>query len=193
VTTAEVERSRRIAWVGLGDVVESDRNAKSHDLPRLVDSIRAFGFTAPLIVDERTGKLVAGHGRLAALRKLRADQDEAPDGITVADGEWQVPVVAGWSSRDDDHAKAVAVADNRLSEVGGWDDRALAEILEEIGDVDPDLLNVTGWSANDVDRLLASVVGDRDKPPGEFPSYDEDIETQYSCPKCGYDWSGKPG
>jgi hypothetical protein len=28
--------------------------------------------------------------------------------------------------------------------------------------------------------------------PEEFKTYDEDIETQYCCPKCGYKWSGKP-
>lgn len=30
------------------------------------------------------------------------------------------------------------------------------------------------------------------EPPEKFQEYDEDIDTQYCCPKCGYEWSGKP-
>jgi hypothetical protein len=29
-------------------------------------------------------------------------------------------------------------------------------------------------------------------PPEEFTEYGEDIETEHKCPKCGYEWSGKP-
>ena len=33
---------------------------------------------------------------------------------------------------------------------------------------------------------------DDKEPPADFGEYGEDIETEYCCPKCGYQWSGKP-
>jgi len=33
--------------------------------------------------------------------------------------------------------------------------------------------------------------GDSAVAPSEFPEYDENLETAYCCPKCGYEWSGK--
>ena len=47
----------------------------------------------------------------------------------------------------------------------------------------------------DAVRAVAPALGYRDhdaEPPDEFGAYDEDIETEHQCPKCGYVWSGKP-
>jgi hypothetical protein len=160
--------ARRIEYVPLDDVATAERNAREHDLPKLVGSIRTFGFTIPLLPDDRTGRLVAGHGRLAALQRMRADGEPPPDGVDAADGEWRVPVIRGWASRDDDHAKAVSVADNRLSEIGGWDDGTLAELLEEIVDIDPTLLDVTGFTTDDLDKLLRDLGTYADRTSGYF-------------------------
>lgn len=171
----DAQTPRRIEYVPLDDVVPADRNPKEHAIPDIVTSVRRFGFTAPLLHDERTDRLVAGHGRLDALRAIRdSDDPKVPNGITLGpDGAWLVPVVRGWASTDDAHAEAYLVADNRLTERGGWDDHALAALLEDVRDYSPDLLAATGFSGDDLDALLASVTGD-DAGGGREPLNDPD-------------------
>ena len=73
------------------------KNPKRHDVTQLVRSLERFGFTQPVLLDERTGKIAAGHGRVEALSLMRSDEDAAPEGITVKrDAGWAVPVVRGW-------------------------------------------------------------------------------------------------
>lgn len=168
--------SRTLEYLPLDKVAPTVRNPKEHDLPAIVTSIARFGMTAPMVRDERTGELVIGNGRRHALTVLRKHltgeetpevpaeawseidrylDGSPPGGVQVTDGEWLVPVVTGWASRDDEHATAMVVTDNRLTEKGGWDRRSLAELLDEIADSDPDLLAITGYTADDLDDLLA--------------------------------------
>lgn len=147
---------RTIEYLPIADLPEASRNAKEHDTAMIRASMRQFGFTSPAVIDERTGRLVAGHGRRTTLLTMQEAGDPAPDGITVADdGSWLMPVVRGWTSRDDQHADAVTVADNRGTERGGWDERMLAEILDELADAS--LLDAVGYTADDVDDMLAQV------------------------------------
>lgn len=158
----------------LGDIPRANRNPKAHTLSSIRGSIEKFGCTVAGVLDERTGRLVAGHGRLASLTAMKDDGAHPPEGVTSdADGDWLVPVVRGWSSRSDAEAEAYLVADNRLSELGGWDDRLLVEVLDEIADDNPDLLNLTGYSQTDLDDMIAAM--------GEPPTL-EDLEKEYGDP-----------
>ena len=86
----------------------------------------------------------------------------------------------------DDDATRISVTDNRLSNIAEDDDRLLAELLATLdGDYEG-----TGFDPQDVDKLADSL-GDP-APPDEFPDYDDDLPTEYQCPKCSYSWSGKP-
>jgi hypothetical protein len=81
-----------------------------------------------------------------------------PDGIRVAgDGRWLVPVVRGWASTDDAAAEAYLVASNRLTERGGWDDTGLAAVLTAVQDADPELLALTGFDDAALAGLLESI------------------------------------
>ena len=73
----------------LDDIPDADVNPKEHDLRALNDSIERFGFVDAGTIDERTGKLVAGHGRKAALLALRDAGSEPPEGITIKAGSWR--------------------------------------------------------------------------------------------------------
>ena len=85
----------------------------------------------------------------------------------------------------DDEAARIAVADNRLSDIADDDDRLLAELLATLdGD-----LEGTGWTVYDLDKLADGLADPT--PPEEFPPADDDIETEYRCPMCSYEWSGK--
>lgn len=160
-----------IRYVPVADVVRADSNPKDHAHDLIQASIIERGFAEPVLLDERTGKLVAGHGRLAALRSLEehtargnpakgkgVDDRGVPRGIGVDDeGRWLLPVVHGWASRNDADAEAYLVASNRLVELGGWDERTLAELLENVSNVEPDLLDLTGYSADDLADLVAEL------------------------------------
>jgi hypothetical protein len=152
---------RRVEYVRLDDVRPADRNPKRHDHDVLSKSVRRFGFVEPMIRDDRTGRLVAGHGRLDELRQARArDITAPPEGVVAsATGEWLVPVLVGWSSRDDLEAQAYIVASNRTVEAGGWDDSILADVLADLENVEGGFEGV-GYSLDDALAMLSKQLGE---------------------------------
>lgn len=127
----KIDDIARIEGILLDDLKVEKLNPKNHDIEEIKNSIRRFGFTAPLLRNEKTGRLVAGHGRRQALLELREAGEEVPRGI----GEgWRVPVVVGLSFKNRHEAKAYLLADNKISELGGWDDQYLFDFLKEIND-----------------------------------------------------------
>lgn len=157
---------RYVEYLRLDEIKTAPRNPKAHDEPGITRSIDDFGMGELPLMDERTGRLVAGHGRYITLRQLQGDGRKVPDGIrTDDDGMWLMPVIRGWKSRTDEHAEAYLVASNKLTEKGGWDDRQLLEILADLGDAQ--LVELTGFNATDVDNLEALLdVGAWDPPSG---------------------------
>lgn len=144
-----------IEYAPLTELVAHERNPKAHDVELVARSIARFGFADPVVIDERTGKLAAGHGRLAALTRLRDDDADPPEGIEVDDaGEWLVPRVVGWRSASDSEAEAALIALNRTTEVGGWDEPALLELLEDLAALD-DGLDGIGYGSEDLAELRA--------------------------------------
>lgn len=156
---------RRVEFTPLALIESAPRNPKRHASDAINRSIQRFGFAELPLIDERTGRLVAGHGRLDQLYAMRKAGQEPPDGVQVdASGEWLVPVVRGWASRSDADAEAYVVASNRLTTLGGWDDEQLGELLSDLQEVDPELLGIAGYTEEDLAGLLG---GDRtDLPPG---------------------------
>lgn len=145
---------RRLEYQDLDTIEPAANNPKEHQINNVRASIDRFGYVAPMIVDDRTGRLVVGHGRLESLKARRDAGETPPEGIQTDDtGRWLAPVIHGWASRSDADAAAYLVLDNRQTELGGWDHQALADLLDEIGD--PDLIELTGWDPADLDELLA--------------------------------------
>lgn len=150
----------RIEWMRLDDLVPAGRNSRRHALDDLNAAVDSLGFTTELKVDEASGRLVWGHGRLALLRRKRDAGDPLPDGIREdADGEWLAPVVRGWSSRDELHADAVREADNRQHERGSYDDATSLDILGDIAADAPDYLAGIGVTSDELDRLAEEAGG----------------------------------
>ncbi len=147
-----------IQWVKIQDVKGADVNPKQHDIGTLHQSIERFGFVAPLIRNETTGKLVGGHGRIETLRqKYQLNKEDPPKGIKVDEElNWLVPVVTGIEFQNDDEADAYLVADNRLVELGGWDIPDLKELLEGVI-VKTGTLDGVGYDAEDLQNLLEDV------------------------------------
>lgn len=95
-----------------------ENNARTHSpdqLEMIGNSIREFGFINPVIIDENNMILV-GHGRVMAAKNI---------------GIKQVPF-RRVTNLTEDQKKAYIIADNKLSDLGGWDDELLLAELESI-------------------------------------------------------------
>lgn len=142
-------------YMALDKLVPHAGNPKAHDVEAIKASIRRFGFTNPLVLDERTGILAAGHGRLIALAEMRESGEEPPLRISTGEGgDWLVPVMRGIAFNSDAERDAYLIADNRLTELGGWDDRSLADMLTMIQTTSAELLAVTGFSEFDLKTMI---------------------------------------
>jgi DNA modification methylase len=112
---------------------------------QIANSIETFGFNVPVLVDAGL-KVVAGHGRLLACREL---------------GWSEVPTLC-LEHLTPAQARAFMIADNRLSEIAGWDDRLLAEQLKDLSLLGLDFsLEVTGFEIGEIDLRIGSL----DAPP----------------------------
>jgi DNA modification methylase len=106
---------------------------------QLAASIREFGFTNPILIDQDSN-LIAGHGRLLAARKSKMDQ---------------VPAVVV-TGLDDRKRRALVIADNKLALNAGWDDEALRVELEDLAG---DFGELMGFSEDELVDLLRSEEG----------------------------------
>lgn len=169
----------RIEYVALAGVKPAKRNPKGHDDDLLDESLDRFGYVEPVLMDERTGRLVAGHGRLGRLKAREKSGAAAPAGIVAGRDGWKLPVVRGWSSADDAEAEAYLIASNRLVEAGGWaDGETLAAMLQSIAGSDAALSGV-GYTPEQLGDLLAGL--------GPAPSLD-DLADQYPEPSAEDFW-----
>jgi DNA modification methylase len=118
------------------------RNARTHpgrQLAQIAASIRAFGFTNPILADE-AGQVIAGHGRLLAAREL---------------GLAQVPVIV-LAGLDEARKRALRLADNKIALNAGWDLEILRLELGELASMEIDLdPTLTGFSVGEIDVILA--------------------------------------
>lgn len=187
-----------VDYVPLSELEKWPRNPKEHDEDGIADSIERFGFADPPAVDERTGRLVEGHGRVDALRAMKEDGEPPPYRVQMdRSGEWLVPVLRGISFRDDLEAEAYILAHNRLTERGGWDDSKLHAILVDLQEQSEAALRGTAFTPEDIDRLAETVLESAragaappPPPPEDFTEIDADQGHDHRCPRCGYTWGG---
>lgn len=165
--TKSVEGEARAEYTRLDMLPAWPRNPKKHNIEQIKASIRRFGFVLPPVVDERTGRLVAGHGRIESLEAMRAANEPAPGRVRVEpDGMWSILVLRGVAFESEKEAEAYLLGDNRLSEIGGWDDEMLKEMLASLqatGD-EADLLGV-GWNDKEINALIRATDSDRAQGP----------------------------
>lgn len=146
-------------YIDIYDAIPNERNSKDHDVGVLCESMIRFGFTQPVLINESDNKILAGHGRIKALQQLHNQGYDAPKRIDVSfDIEddkiqtWYVPCYY-INIKDKAEAEAYLIADNRLTEIGGWlDDKlvdSLKNVLNETGSLDG-----TGWDLEDLDDIV---------------------------------------
>ena len=126
-------------------------NPRTHtkaQLKQIVDSIRTFGFTNPVLIDEENG-LIAGHGRVEAAKQL---------------GLETIPTVC-LAGMTEAQIRAYVIADNRLAENAGWDPELLAIELQYLADLDLDFdVTITGFSMPEIDVLIGGLDAAAQKP-----------------------------
>ncbi len=139
------------------------RNARTHSddqVAQIAASIKEWGWTTPVLVDE-DGGIIAGHGRTLAAQRLK--MTEVP-----------VMVAKGWS---DAKKRAYVLADNRLALNAGWDNEMLALELAEIGELGFDL-DLTGFTAEEIAALTPVEVTEGLTDPDDAPPLPENPRTR---------------
>src|SRR6202044_2637007 len=117
------------------------RNPRVHtdkQVRQIAQSIQSFGFNVPLLIDEQQ-KVIAGHGRLMAARKMGWDT---------------VPTIR-LSHLTQSQRMAFLIADNRLTENSTWDERMLGEQLKVLSELELDFdLEAIGFEVPEIDLLI---------------------------------------
>lgn len=131
----------QIEFISTASLKPNPRNARTHSrkqVKQISESIREFGFTNPLLIDNEN-MVLAGHGRLSAARLLGLDQ---------------LPCVRlGMLSAG--QKRAYVLADNKLALNAGWDEEILAIELEGLVELDLDFsIELTGFSIAEIDSLV---------------------------------------
>jgi DNA modification methylase len=138
----------RIELWPIDRLIPYDRNARTHSadqVSKIAASMVEFGFNNPILVDSTTGTIIAGHGRLAAARKL---------------GLPEAPVIV-LSHLSDAQRRAYVLADNKLAELAGWDVEMLAQEMAAL-DADGFNLDVIGFDGEELAEMFG-VDGDEDE------------------------------
>jgi len=138
---AAADRPLSVVYTATGTLTPDLRNARTHpkrQIEQIVASIRAFGFTNPILADAQ-GKLIAGHGRLRAAKEM---------------GLEEVPVIT-LAGLDEAQKKALRLADNKIALNAGWDTEILKLELAELSLPEFEIdLGLTGFSPGEIDVVL---------------------------------------
>lgn len=130
-----------ITYRPVRDLKPALKNARKHSkkqIRQIAESIKTFGFTVPVLIDQ-AGQVIAGHCRLLACELI---------------GMTEVPTIC-LEHLSPAQVRAYMIADNRLAEVATWDDRLLAEQLKELSLMDLDFsLEVTGFDMAEIDMRI---------------------------------------
>ena len=133
----------KIIQVEIEKLIPYARNSRTHSddqVAQIAGSIKEFGWTNPILVDGENG-IIAGHGRLAAARKL---------------GMKKIPVIE-LAHLTETQKRALVIADNKLALNSGWDNEMLALELEELKLEGYDL-KLTGFGEDEIDALSPTVI-----------------------------------
>lgn len=126
----------------------------------------AHDYFDPIVWNKRSGMLVSGHLRVKVLKEM---------GYRAADA-----VIVNYDERT--HLARMLAA-NRF--IGTDDEHALLEVLRDLDNQLP----LSTYLEEDLRELLTRL---NPEAPAEFDQFDENLPVEHKCPKCGYQWSGKP-
>lgn len=129
-----------IEWKDVQGLTPYARNSRTHSdqqVAQICASIKEFGWTNPILIDDES-TIIAGHGRLLASQRLSLKE---------------VPTIT-LTGLTEAQKRAYVIADNRLALNAGWDNDMLAIELKDLADEGFDL-DLTGFDTKEIDALLA--------------------------------------
>lgn len=153
--------AQSIQHLPISSLVAFGRKARVHSrdqLRQIADSIKEFGFTNPVLVDE-TGKVLCGNARVEAARLLQMET---------------VPTLQ-ISHLTTAQKRAFVIAENRMGELASWDNDVLRLEFEELIEIKTDFsLEITGFSDAEIDTIVlagegGNERGDQTPPPPTAP------------------------
>jgi len=113
---------------------------------QIAESIRAFGFRVPVVIDH-SSRLICGHARVEAARLVGIDRVPS---LRVTD-------------LSDEQVRGLMIADNRLTDLSTWDDQLLGENLKILSDLDLDFeIESIGFDYGEIEQRLLTLEGDDD-------------------------------
>lgn len=128
-----------IERIEVSQLIPYDKNSRTHteqQIDQIAKSIKEFGFTNPVLIDDDNG-IIAGHARIQAAKKM---------------GLSHVPCIR-LSNLSPSQKKAYIIADNKLALNAGWDDEALKIEIVALKEENFDL-SLTGFDSGEIDKII---------------------------------------
>ena len=146
-------------WESIDNLVPWDQNPRlnDHSGDKVANSIKRFGFGAPIVARREDKMVIAGHTRLKAAKQLGLDA---------------VPV--RYLDLDPADAKMLALADNKIGEIADWDNDELDRIINDLALSAEDMEDL-GWSQSDLDGFFESVFDSQEEAKEEIDIKDLDL------------------
>lgn len=168
----QVDVALLTSCVPISSIKSDSRNERTHSRENL-DAIRAsllaFKQREPIVVNSRTNKIEAGHGRYTVMVELG----------------WTHCAVVLVNDSDKD-ASGYRVIANRSAELGKWD---LPKLIASLRELSHEEIAAAGFTSKQIESMEKLM--ELPTPPDSFPIMSLDIKTDFKCPACGYEWSGK--
>lgn len=119
----------------ISELIEYENNPRRNEkaIDSVVESIKKFGITNPILVNE-DNVILAGHTRYKALKLM---------GVT------EIPCLV-ISELTEQQEKAFRIADNRTAELSSWDSELLIQEMKEISEDDWERF---GFKKKDLEKL----------------------------------------
>lgn len=155
-----------ISYMPVNELKPYQRNARIHSkkqIRQIADSIDAFGFTNPVLIDAKN-TILAGHGRVEAARTM---------------GMKAVPTIR-LDHLSENQVRAYILADNKLAEKAGWDKDILAIELQYLISVEDELdIGLTGFESPEIELIVHGMSEDQEgeDPPAQI-DYDGPVVTK---------------
>lgn len=139
-------------------------NPRRGDVETIKRSLAAHGQYRPVVVNARTGEVLAGNHTLRAARELG----------------W-TEIAATFVDVDDDTAARIVLVDNRSNDLAAYDDEQLSRLLESLPTLDD-----TGFTSSDLEQLLATFRPASEDDQGALDKLTPKLVT---CPECGHEFA----
>lgn len=167
--------------VPIESVSRHARNPRRGDVALIAEMLNRFGQLKPIVVDADGTVLAGNHVHLAAQERLG----------------WTHVAVVKADHLDGAEALKYLVADNRATDAAtyDWDEYAdvLRDLMSQIEDVAAEARSLGFLSEHDYQRAIddADKAASKAFAPDDWAGGEGDLETDFTCGGCGYQWSGK--